>query len=162
MNVGVTLLPRPFFPQKETRKKLYPFLSSPFRLVYQNIFAFSHRENELVTFTLDEEANKVFEDFVDTIAATLNRQWAENLCSEDISKDDRHVLRLAAVMHVLYDQLEKQFNRSPNSPPPGVIKAVTVNRAIKLTEYFAQQRKVLDQVSSYMATCSTMYHKLRQ
>ena len=67
--------------------------------------------------SLDEEGNNFFENFVDRIAATLNKQWEENRCNEDLSKDDRHVaavmlgLRSArTVMHVLYDQVQKRLN----------------------------------------------------
>ena len=129
-------------PQKMQLPKIYNnILSSPFRVVYENIYTFCHAENDPVTFRLDEEGNKV-----DRIAATLNKQWEENRCNEDLSKDDRHVQRLAAVMHVLYDQLEKRLNRRPDSPPPPVTEAATLKRAMRLTNYFTEQRQVLDQV----------------
>ena len=62
-------------------------------------------------------------------------QWDKNRYNEDLSKDDQHMLRLAAVMHVLYDQVEQWLNRQPDSPPLPVIKAAMLQRAIRLTYY---------------------------
>ena len=56
-----------------------------------------------------------YEDFIDG-------HWVANeriTCSpENVSKDDRGVLRLAAVLHVLYDQLMNFLQGDPKSPPP--------------------------------------------
>ena len=41
---------------------------------------------------------------------TPNKQWEDNGEVEDVSKDDRHLLRLAALLHVLYDQLSKKLH----------------------------------------------------
>ena len=78
-----------------------------FRAVYSAIYDFSHSENGLGTYSLDQGGNKNYEEFIDGISASLNSQQARNICPEDVSKDDRHVLRLAAVLHVFYDQLTK-------------------------------------------------------
>ena len=75
--------------------------------------------------------------FIDTIAASLNSQWQKTACPEDVSKDDRHVIRLAAVLHLLYDQLTKMF-QGDNEPSP---------LSIALCNYFTEQRRILDQVS---------------
>ena len=99
-----------------------------------------------MSLSLDECGNRLFETFVDKIATTLNQQWAENRNDADVSKDDRHVLRLAAPLHVLYDKLSKRLNAEPSSPPPNVIRARTLQYAIALTNYFAEQRQILDQV----------------
>ena len=70
-----------------------------------------------------------------------------------MSKDDRHVLRLAAVLHVFYDQLQKKLSSNP-----ALVKKQTLEQAINLTDYFAEQRKIFDQVgtgknSECIATC---------
>ena len=83
---------------------------------------------------------------MDRIAATLNKQWEGNRCSEDLSKDDRHVpavmlgLRSArTVMHVLYDQVEKRLNHRLDSPPPSVIEAATLKQRQELDQVRKQQ-----------------------
>ena len=91
--------------------------------------------------------NEAFEQFLDKITHTLNNQWEENDgTTEDVSKDDRNVLRVAAVMHMFYGQLLNRLEGLPASSPPSVVSAETLKRAIALTHYFTEQRKVLDQV----------------
>ena len=57
----------------------------------------------MVVHELDKQGNNLFEAFSDETAPTLNKQWEENRTDEDVSKEDRHVVRLAAVLHVVYD-----------------------------------------------------------
>ena len=67
---------------------------------------------------------------------------------QDISKDDRHVIRLAAVLHLLYDQLTKMFQGDDEpSPLSGEISLITLEQSIALCNYFTEQRRILDQVS---------------
>ena len=86
--------------------------------MYEDIFSFCHPDNDVFELELDERGNTLFEEFRDSMAETLNKQWEENRSDEDVSKEDRHVLRLAAVLHVLYDQLNKRLNNEGASPPP--------------------------------------------
>ena len=118
-------------------------------MVYEGIFSFCHNENEVVKLQLDRGGNEAFEAFLDKIAHTLNKQWEENRDTEDISKDDRHVLRLSAVLHVFYDQLKKRLGRLEASPPPAVVRKDTLSQAIELASYFTEQRKILDQVGRH-------------
>lgn len=118
-----------------------------FRAIYSAIYEFSHSENGLATYSLDKAGNTRYEEFIDGISASLNSQWARNICPEDVSKDDRHVLRLAAVLHVFYDQLTKFLQGEEKSPPPQVITSITIQRSITLCKYFTTQRRILEQVS---------------
>ena len=88
----------------------------------------------------------LFEVFIDEMAATLNKQWEENPKNEDVSKEDRHVLRLAVVLHVGYDQIGKRLNREEASPPSSKVSEETLKKAIRLMKYFKEQCKILDQV----------------
>lgn len=65
-----------------------------------------------------------------------------------MSTDDRHVLCLAAVLHVFYDQRQKGLRNQPTSPPQALVEKQTLEQEINLTCYFAKQRKILDQVCS--------------
>ena len=118
-----------------------------FRAIYSAIYEFSHSENGHASYSLDRAGNTSYEAFIDGISASLNSQWARNICPEDVSKDDRHVLRLAAVLHVFYDQLTKFLQEEEKSPPPQVIASTTIQRSIALCQYFTTQRRILDQVS---------------
>ena len=129
-----------------------------FRAVYSAIYEFSHSENGLAKYSLDQGGNRKYEEFIDGISASLNSQWARNICPEDVSKDDRHVLRLAAVLHVLYDQLTKFLQEEEKSPPPQVISSLTIQRSITLCQYFTAQRRILDQVSG----CSIIKQLVKQ
>ena len=100
-----------------------------YRALYSKIYEFSNSDNGPVTYTLSGAANTRYEAFIDAIAASLNSQWQKNACPEDVSKDDRHVLRLAAVLHVVYDQLMKMLRGEDEpSPPSGEISLITWNR----------------------------------
>ena len=81
-----------------------------FRVIYSSINEFSHSENGPATYSLDQTGNAKYESFIDGIAESLNSQWARNISPEDVSKDDRNFLRLAAVLHVLFDKLTKFLN----------------------------------------------------
>ena len=72
----------------------------------------------------------------------------QHLSIANVSKDDRHVLRLAAVLHVVYDQLTKMLRGEDEpSPPSGEISLITLEQSIALCNYFTKQRRILDQVS---------------
>lgn len=119
-----------------------------YRLIYENIYNFCHDENDVLALTLDVDGNTAYEAFLDKIAETLNKQWEDQQECADVSKDDRHVLRLAAVLHIFYDQLQKRLSSEPASPPQALVKKETLEQAITLTSYFAEHRKILDQVGS--------------
>ena len=88
----------------------------------------------------------LFEAFSDEMAATQNKQWEENPKNEDVSKEDRHVLRLAVALLMAYDQIGKRLNREEASPPSSKVSEETLKRAIRLTKSFKEQCKILDQV----------------
>ena len=81
------------------------FFFYDFRIIHSAIYEFSHSENGPAANSLHQAGNKKYEDFINGISTSLIRQWARNMSSEDVSKDDRYVLRLATVLHVPYDQL---------------------------------------------------------
>ena len=54
--------------------------------------------------SLHQAGNEKYEDLINGITTLLSRQWARNMSSEDVSKDDRYVLRLATLLHVPYDR----------------------------------------------------------
>ncbi|CAH3189639.1 unnamed protein product [Porites lobata] len=61
-------------------------------------------------------------------------------------ENDVLTLSLAAVLHLFYDQLKKRLESLPASPPANVVNKATLKQAIALAHYFAEQRKVLDQL----------------
>ena len=81
------------------------FFFHDFRVIHSAINEFSDSENGPAAYSLHQAGNEKYEDFINGISTSLSRQWARNMSSEDVSKDDRYVLRLATVLHVPYDQL---------------------------------------------------------
>ena len=71
-----------------------------FRVIHSAINEFSDSENGPAAYSLHQAGNEKYEDFINGISTSLSRQWARNMSSEDVSKDDRYVLRLATVLHV--------------------------------------------------------------
>ncbi|CAH3142106.1 unnamed protein product, partial [Porites lobata] len=63
-------------------------------------------------------------------------------------ENDVLTLSLAAVLHLFYDQLKKRLESLPASPPANVVNKATLKQAIALAHYFAEQRKVLDQLGN--------------
>lgn len=116
------------------------------RAIYSSIYTFSHSENGPASYSLDQTGNAAYERFIDAIAESLNSQWRKNSCTDDVSKDDRHVLRIAVILHVFYDQLKKGLRGEDPTPPSGVVTLTTLQQAIALCKYFTVQRRILDQV----------------
>lgn len=127
---------------KQEELRCFSVFCNP-RLIYESIYNFWHDENDIVSLTLDVDGNTAYEAFLVKITETLNRQWEDQQEYVDVSKDDRDVLRLAAVLHVFYDQLQKGLTNQPTSPPQALVKKQTLEQAINLTRYFAEQRKIL-------------------
>ena len=96
---------------------------------------------------------EVYEHFLDKIAHALNKQWELNRECQNVSKDDSHLLRLAAKLHAFYDQLKKQVDRLRTLPPPTIVRLETLKQDISLTQNFTDQHKVLDQVSEFYTAC---------
>ena len=86
--------------------------------------------------------------YIDQIANRLNSHWEEGgTCVGNESKCDRHVLRVAAVLHVFMSVMAMKLNRrEPLAPPSENIADSTVKAAIKLVGYFKDQMKILEQV----------------
>ena len=57
-----------------------------FRAVYSAIYEFSHSENGLVTYSLDQGGNRKYEEFIDGISASLNSQWRETSAQKMFQK----------------------------------------------------------------------------
>lgn len=58
------------------------FMSVFQRLVYEGIYSFCHEVSDVVTMSSDVDGDQAFEQFPDSIAETLNRQWSENRTSD--------------------------------------------------------------------------------
>ena len=57
----------------------------------------SHGVNGPATYSLDQAGNTKYEEFIDIIYCFIEQSVGKEHPPEDVSKDDRHVLRLAAV-----------------------------------------------------------------
>ena len=79
----------------------------------------------------------------------MNKRWESGKPSLSMhsSKDDRLVLRIAAVLHVLFDQLQKLLRGHRVTPSPKQISECTFEAAMKLVKYFGKQKDILSKVS---------------
>lgn len=75
-------------------------------------------------------------------------QTQEGAAANGHSKDDKNIIRLAAVMHVLYAVIGQALNQRTDDIPDKISES-TLNEAIALSGYFGKERAILQQVGTY-------------
>ena len=94
---------------------------------------------------MEKDAQEEFDKFNEDIVVSFNKLWAKGADAESSLafglKEDRHALRLAAVLHVCKDTLSKQLQQLPQSQPSDKIDLATVKVAIQLVSYFNGQNE---------------------
>lgn len=115
----------------------YSNLSS-FDRIYDKIYA-KHNTGDQVQYSLSHEALDVY---VRHMGENIPQEGAARAAN---SKDDNNIIRLAAVMHVLFSVMNQALNQR-NDDIPKKIPTSTMNAAIALSSYFEKQRAILLQV----------------
>lgn len=112
---------------------------SSFGRIYDKICG-KHNTGDQVKYSLSDEALDVY---VRHMGERYNSQ--EGAAGAANSKDDKNIVRLAAVMHVLFKVMEHALNQRTDDIPRK-IRARTMNAAIALSNHFEKQRAILVQV----------------
>lgn len=117
--------------------ELEEFPIKSFNRVLEQVYA-EHTSNGPVQYTLDAAARDAFfkfskpQDNVPQSQASVSSSEEPSHCKH--SKRNKHVLRLALAMHVLYDRLQKALNLQSGLKTSQVIKVATLNMAIAMVE----------------------------
>ena len=113
---------------------------SSFDRIYDKIYG-EHNTGDQVKYSFSDEALHVYVRHMDE---SDNSQ--EGAAGAANSKDDKNIVRLAAVMHVLFTVMKHALNQRTDAIPRK-IPGSTMNAAIALSNYFEKQRAILVQVT---------------
>ena len=114
---------------------------SSFERLYERIYA-KHNTGDRVKYCLSREALDVY------VRHMGENQTQEGAAANGHSKDDKNIIRLAAVMHVLYAVIGQALNQRTDDIPDKISES-TLNEAIALSGYFEKERAILQQVGTY-------------
>ena len=109
-----------------------------FDRLYDKIYA-KHNTGDKVKYCLSQEALDVY------ITHVGDSPSQEDAATGGHSKDDKNIIRLAAVLHVLYSVMEQALNQRMEDIPDKIPER-TLNEAIALSGYFEKERAILQQV----------------
>ena len=127
-------------------------LSVLMSVIYHNHNASENTEAQAdVLYTLSPEAETAFNNYTRLCVAEANDVFQGRSQHIGDSKNEKHALRLAVVVHVVTDTLEKLLRRidpsDPITPPANEISEKAMKGGIALAEYFSEQRNCLSKVS---------------
>lgn len=111
---------------------------SSFKRLYEKIYA-KHNTGDKVKYCLSQEALDVY------VTHMGDSYSQEGTATSGHSKDDKNIIRLAAVMHLLYSVMEQALNQRTKDIP-NKIPVRTLNEAIALSGYFEKEWAILQQV----------------
>ncbi|KAJ7376195.1 hypothetical protein OS493_036309 [Desmophyllum pertusum] len=147
--------------------------------IYNQIYAIHHGSGAQgkVSYTFSPEAEKLFNEHTSSTVAAANAVFNGESQEFIDSKDEKHIIRLSCILHVLKDAFhnalgineagrnEAGSSAAANDDPPSplVIPLSAMKGAVALTKYFAEQRSILSKV----ATPGSIYkdvepYKIRQ
>lgn len=113
-----------------------------FEQLYERIYA-KHNTADRAKYGLSQEALHVY------IRHMSNSESQTVTATSGHSKDDKNIIRLAAVMHVLYSVMKEALNQRTEDIPSKISER-TLNEAIALSGYFEKQRAILQQVNWFL------------
>lgn len=111
---------------------------SSFERLYEKIYA-KHNTGDKVKYCLSQEALDVY------VTHMGDSYSQEGTATSGHSKDDKNIIQLAAVMHLLYSVMEQALNQRTEDIP-NKIPVHTLNEAIALSGYFEKEWAILQQV----------------
>lgn len=111
-----------------------------FDKLYERIYA-KHNTADKIKYCLEEEALDIYVKHT----SHENSSPQETCSASGNAKDDKNIIRLAAVIHVLFTMIDQALNQGVEDIPTK-ISARTMTAAIALAGYFEKQRAILRQV----------------
>lgn len=124
----------------ECSRRLKDTRLASFDKLYEKIFA-KHNTGEQTKYSLEEEALDMYVKHTNDENSSPQEDGGVGN-----AKDDKNIVRLAAVIHVLFTMIYQALNQSAEDLP-GRISARTMSAAIALAGYFGKQRAILRQVT---------------
>lgn len=162
---------------KEYSSKLSQSPVKDLRYIYNQIYAIHHTSGARgkVSYTFSKEAEQLFNEHTSSTVAAANAVFNGESQEFIDSKDEKHIIRLSCILHVLKDALKNALglNETENneSSDPGadpseadasgaaeqpstfIIPLSAMKGAIALTKYFAEQRSILSKVCIRKGNC---------
>ena len=123
----------------EASKKLKETNLTSLEKLYERIYA-KHNNSDNVVYSLEEEALDIY------VRHSQNNQSPQD-GADGNAKNDKNIIRLAAIIHVFFDILEQALDQRVQEVPIK-ISARTLTAAIALAGYFEKQRAILKQVNT--------------
>ena len=120
----------------EASKKLRETNLTSLEKLYERIYA-KHNNSDKVIYSLEEEALEIY------VFHSQNNLSSDS--SEGNAKNDKNIIRLAAIIHVFFNALEQALDQRVQEVSTK-ISAQTLTAAIALAGYFEKQRAILKQV----------------
>ena len=148
-------------PKAMTRKESQPYVRmlqesnlQDFTEIYDAVYR-DHKDG--VIYTLSTEALVLYDEFDKEICKIINSKWKLGVLVNDdaeIGKDRRQVIRLAAILYVLYTYTRRALFHSYGTIPRIIGKQYMEYAISLMKDYFRKQKKIIDNVSSkFCSSC---------
>lgn len=131
-------IPVPLAQRIECSRRLKNTHLTSFHKIYERIYGI-HNAADKVEYRLTEES-------LDVYVRHMGENPDEAATSQAMGKkDDKNIIRLAAVIHLFFSMIDQALNQRSEAIPDE-ISAQTMHAAISLASYFEKQRAILRQV----------------
>ena len=130
----------------EASKKIRETNLTSLEKLCERIYA-KHNNSNKVIYSL-EEALEIY------VFHSQNNLSSDS--SEGNAKNDKNIIRLAAIIHVFFNVLEQALDQRVQEVSTK-ISAQTLTAAIALAGYFEKQRAILKQVYTYLIIALKLY-----
>ena len=124
-----------------------------FTLSWKHLFG----PDDLVIYSLNEEALAKFDEFDEQICSRLNSSWQTGNLMTRATKERRHVIRWSVILFILYQYsrrgIFKAFGPIAKRIPPRYVKY-----AVKLNEYFQKQKEIIEKVYYKLFCIKGVFH----
>ena len=131
------------------------------RHIYNQIYAIHRGAQGKVSYTFSPEAEKLFNDHTSSTVAAANAVFNGESQEFIDSKDEKHIIRLSCIIHVLKEAFSNALETNElsgasaartstegaSAAPTFVISLSSMRGAIAVTKYFAEQRNILSKVT---------------
>jgi len=154
--------------------KLNSSLVKDLRYIYNQIYAIHHGQSGAqgkVAYTFSPEAKKLFNEHTSSTVAAANAVFNGESQAFIDSKDEKHIIRLSCIIHVLKDPLhnalglngggrgeatrdaggrdQAETTSAEHQASSVVIPPTAMKGAIAVAQYYAEQKSILSKVFTF-------------